>query len=148
MYLNILWVLTDIGFLPAVSHDTPAKHKNSARLRTDYINLDLCKWGRESYEPIPRTTESDQYLIPMDHPFASKTPLFVNVGTVELNYDEVKVFAERMMAVQGNDVCYLETKDAPHDIILAGIFTGFVRQAEVAAKRAGEHFGLSRNEGL
>lgn len=64
------------------------------------------------------------------------------MGSVELIYDEVKLFAERMAEVEGNRILYDETKNAPHDIILAGWMTGFVAEAEDAVRRAGEFFGI------
>lgn len=79
----------------------------------------------------------------MDHPFATKTPILVNVRTIELIYDEVKVFADRMIGTKGNDICYLKAKGAPHDIILAGKYSSFVKEAEDTMKPAGEIFGLS-----
>jgi hypothetical protein len=85
----------------------------------------------------------EPYLTQSSHPFATKTPLFLQVGTVELIYDEVKEFAEKMKDIKENRICYCETKNAPHDIILAGGFTGFVKEAEEAVERAGKHFGLS-----
>jgi hypothetical protein len=47
-----------------------------------------------------------------------------------------------MSSFKGNRICLLETKDAPHDIILAGHLSGFVKEAENAVKHAGDYFGL------
>jgi hypothetical protein len=91
---------------------------------------------------VLRTEEMERYLTQSNHPFATKTPLFLQVGTVELIYDEVKEFAEKMKNIRRNRICYWETRNAPHDIILAGGFTGFVKEAEEAVEIAGKHFGL------
>jgi hypothetical protein len=56
--------------------------------------------------------------------------------------DEAKVFSDRMFSIKGNRICFVETKDAPHDIILAGHLSGFVKEAEDAANDAGDVFGL------
>ncbi|KAF1960121.1 alpha/beta-hydrolase [Byssothecium circinans] len=125
-----------------ISHDAPSRYKTTPRLRTDFLPLSLPKWGREAYSPVLRTEQTEPYLTQSTHPFATKTPLFLQAGTAELIYDEVREFAEKMKSIKGNDICYWEVQNAPHDIILAGGYTGFVKEAEEAAERAGEHFGL------
>ncbi|KAF2243510.1 alpha/beta-hydrolase [Trematosphaeria pertusa] len=123
-----------------VSDAVLSRYGQSKSLRVDFLGLGLLRWGKDAYEPASASEESERYLRPVEHAFRSKTPVFVNAGTAELLYDEVGVFVERMQAVEGNQVCFVETKDAPHDVLVAGTFTGFVEEAEEAAGKAREFF--------
>jgi acetyl esterase/lipase len=122
-----------------------ARHQKNPHLQSDFLNLQLLQWGKEAYEPSQPSDESERYLAPVEHPFESKTPLFIHVGTKELLYDEVKLFAERMKGIASNHVCYHETKDANHDIILTAVLMGLVQEAEKAIQEAHDFFGPSGN---
>jgi acetyl esterase/lipase len=123
-----------------ISDRALGRYKTSAQLRTNFLNLGLLHWGKRSYEPVDYNQETDLYLSPSAHPFALITPLFINVGTTELFYDEIKLFAERMKKIEGNKVYYLETPNAPHDLIVAWGYTGFTKKAEDATKQANDFF--------
>lgn len=125
-----------------ISDKALIRYANSALRRVDRINVGFAKWGKEAYEPLKRTEESDEYLAPVGYPFETQTPLFVQVGSAELLYDEVRAFSERMSGVEGNRICLVEIRDAPHDIILTGRITGFGNEVEVAVKEAVRFFGL------
>jgi hypothetical protein len=58
------------------------------------------------------------------------------VGTAELLNYEVMEFSESMSKAPGNQICHHETENAPHDIIVAGGYTGFVMQVEDAIEVA------------
>jgi acetyl esterase/lipase len=119
------------------------KQKN---FHIDFLGLELLCWGKGAYEPTPsyRTKETDCYLRPVEHPFLSQTPIFVNAGTVELLHDEISLFVSRMKGVNGNKVQYVETKDAMHDLLLSSVTVGFEEELQNAVQQAGAFFGLSK----
>jgi acetyl esterase/lipase len=96
----------------------------------------LIRWGNDAYVPNNPTDETDRYLSPLRHPYRTDVPIFINVGTAELLHSEVMEFSERMTKVPGNQICYHKTENAPHDIIVAGGYTDFVKQAEEAVEIA------------
>jgi acetyl esterase/lipase len=119
-----------------VTEEALERYKASPQLRTDFLPLSLIRWGKNSYVPSERTEESERYLSLFKHPFRTDTPIFINVGTAELLHFEVKGFSAKMIEIPGNQIRYHETKHAPHDIIIAGGWTGFVKQAEEATEIA------------
>lgn len=72
----------------------------------------------------------DPYTSPLNHPFRTKTPLWVCVG------DQGVGFAENMKAV-GNSVEIHIEPYATHAIFGAGNRSGFTPEAENAARLAG-----------
>jgi acetyl esterase/lipase len=128
-----------------VSDTAIAQHSKNKNLRIDFLSLGLLKWGVEAYEPASddRTEETDHYLRPVAHPFRSHTPIFVNAGSAELLHDEISLFVEKMRGVSGNEVCYVETADAMHDVLLCGGVVGFENEVKVAVKEAGAFFRLA-----
>ena len=120
-----------------ITDEAIERYKSSPQLRTDFLPLTLMQWGKDAYLPAGgATSESDRYTSMLNHPFRSNTPIFMNAGTAELLHEEIREFSDRMKAVPGNQICFHETPHAPHDIIVAGGYTGFVKQAEEAAEVA------------
>ncbi|KAF1995914.1 alpha/beta-hydrolase [Amniculicola lignicola CBS 123094] len=122
------------------------RYKNSNAFRHDFVNYDLLLWGKAAYEPSNLNTAKESavkakpYLSPYEYPFHSQTPIFVNAGTAEALYEEIKEFTKKMKDVEGNSIHYMETKDAPHDVILAGKALGFEKEAEDAVIEAVKFF--------
>jgi acetyl esterase/lipase len=121
-----------------ISEPALAEYKRNPRRKTDILNMGMIEWGVGAYPPLSRTAEDDCYLQPVEHPFSTKTPLVVSVGTAELLYHEVKVFSERMQNVKGNRIEYIETRAAPHDLLLNCYLTGLTGEAEHVAEKAGK----------
>jgi acetyl esterase/lipase len=119
-----------------VTEEALERYKESPQLRTDFLPLTLIRWGNDAYVPNNPTDETDRYLSPLRHPYRTDVPIFINVGTAELLHSEVMEFSERMTKVPGNQICYHKTENAPHDIIVAGGYTDFVKQAEEAVEIA------------
>ncbi|KAH7112495.1 Alpha/Beta hydrolase protein [Dendryphion nanum] len=131
-----------------ITDEALTRCKTNPQFRTDFLPLSLIQWGLDSYKPTERTDESARYLSPFTYPFHSDTPIFINAGTAELLVSEISNFSEKMTEISGNQIHYHETKDAPHDIILAGGYTGFVEQAEEAAKVAHHFFKINALKSL
>ena len=66
----------------------------------------------------------------------------MNAGTAEILHEEIRDFADKMKAVAGNQIHFHETQHAPHDIIVAGGYTGFIKQAEEATDVARDFFKI------
>ncbi|KAF1968949.1 alpha/beta-hydrolase, partial [Bimuria novae-zelandiae CBS 107.79] len=103
-----------------VSSSAVSRYSKSKSLRTDFLNLGLIEWGKSAFQPVPRSEEQERYLCPAAHAFRSQTPVFVNAGTAEILHEEITEFVRNMDQVDGNKMCYVETKDAPHDVLCDG----------------------------
>ncbi|PVH93536.1 alpha/beta-hydrolase [Periconia macrospinosa] len=126
-----------------ITDDAIERYKSSPQLATDFLPLTLIQWGKDAYLPAgAATSESDRYTSMLKHPFQSNTPIFINAGTAELLHEEIRDFADKMKAVPGNQIRFHETQHAPHDIIVAGGYTGFVKQAEEATEVARNFFKI------
>lgn len=109
------------------------RHKNSA---TDYIPGIFPSWGANTYVPASMHI-ADPYISPRNHPFLTKTPLWVCVGGVEILFDQGIGFAENMKA-KGNSVEIHIEPYASHDILNAGKATCFTAEAINATRLAGK----------
>jgi len=102
--------------------------------KTDYMLGSILEWGAESLTP-PGWDRGNPYISPLGSEFKSSVPLFIQTGTAEVLYADHVKFA-KSMEEQGNEVELLEIKDAPHDTFGAGIFLGFIKEANDAAAQA------------
>ena len=120
----------------AAAADTRAceRHRNFG---TDFINGIFVAWGTRAYVP-DSVSAAHPYISPMDHPFKSKTPLWIQTGALEVLYDDDVKLADNMRAVQGNKVELVVEPYAPHDIILLGDKLGFVAETDRVTKKAVE----------
>lgn len=116
-------------------------HRNSA---TDYVPGNFVAWGANAYVPASMHG-ADPYISPRNHPFRTKTPLWVCVGGVEIMCDQGVGFAENMKAM-GNSVKIHIEPYATHSIFGAGDRTGFIAEAENAARLAGKWLADSSNQ--
>lgn len=107
-------------------------HRNR---ETDYLTPVLFKWGVRAYKPS--FLEADHpYLTPLNNPFATKVPIFVQYGTAEMLLDEQRAFCSQMEGIAGNSLERLEIPYAPHNTFLGGQILGFEKEARHAAERA------------
>lgn len=124
--------------------DIAKRSDTNTRLPTDFLNGGLLTWGAEAYRPLPKytTQETEAYISPTQHLFETRTPLWIQAGTAEIFYDEVREFAQKMGRVGRNDkkVGYFESPHVPHDLIMAGAALGLAKGAEEAGKDAFEFF--------
>ncbi len=152
--IGLLRYIESLGMLPApagamlwspwvdVSEQSLTRHAKSKQRHTDFLALSFVRWGVQAVTPRAASKETEPYLRPALHPFSCSVPVFVNAGTAELLYDEINQFVEGMKGIEGNKIHYVETKGAPHDLILAGNVTGFTAEAAEAVQEAGKFFGL------
>lgn len=126
--------------------DDPAKFARNKNYKTDYLPGNFTSWGAVTYIPEPESeswdaaiaNKHDPYFSPILHPFHTKTPLWIQVGGLEILKDEGIRFAEAMQLKEGNKVeLYIEPL-ANHDILYVGNLTGFAAEAKRAVKLAGE----------
>lgn len=109
-----------------------AAYKRSAKNSTDLVPWQILAWGLEAYPPPAAEASKavDPYISPMQHPFATRTPLVVQAGSAEVFCEDACAFARKMAGVEGNRVKYWETPHAPHDLALCGKLLGMVTEAK------------------
>lgn len=124
--------------------DIKKRSDESSHLPTDFLCGGLLGWGADAYKPLPRnsTPETEAYVSPIRHPFETRTPIWIQTGTVEIFYDDVKEFADAMAKVQVNKgkVAYLESLHTTHDLIVGGGSMGLEKEAKEAVRHAFEFF--------
>lgn len=113
---------------------------SSPNVKTDYITSDFGKWGARTLQPLPSTgaTLDHPYISFAQNAFATKTPIYISTGECEVLFHDDVALYEEMRAIEGNDVHLQVEEHAVHDTILAGPLVGFEKEAQLAAKRAGE----------
>ncbi|KAF1953602.1 alpha/beta-hydrolase [Byssothecium circinans] len=117
-------------------------YKKSPNNSTDLVPYTILEWGIEAYPP-PSDESSSQvqaYLSPALYPFATKTPLLLQAGSVEVFHADIRAFAQDMAAMPGSRVKYHETADAPHDLSLCGGTLGLEKEAVDVIKVADGFF--------
>ena len=107
-------------------------HRNS---NTDYLTHVLIQWGSRAYRP-PFLKANHPYLSPLNNPFATQVPIWMQHGTAEVFFDAQKAFYKQMKQVSGNKIERLEIPNAPHNTFLGGLVLGFEKQAVDAAESA------------
>ena len=122
----------------------PAYVTDNKNYKTDFLPGNFTGWGAHAYIP-ERSDASDPYFSPLDHPFVTKTSLWIQVGGLENLHDEDIKFADAMKR-QGNKVNVHVEPLANHDIILVGNLTGFAAEAETSVKLAREFLIAIREE--
>jgi acetyl esterase/lipase len=105
------------------------QHPNST---PDLLPVSLLAWGIRTFTP-----PLNGYGTPAANPFLSRTPIFVQMGQAEVLYDTIMRFVDNMRGVVGNKVDVLETRNAPHDILLVDHSPGFGKEAPDAVDAAG-----------
>lgn len=109
----------------------------SPNSRVDMLAPSLLHWGGEAYLPEDEfSSEVEAYVSPLHHPFKLKTPLFVQAGTSEGFYQDIKLFAAQMTDMNGTLIKFHETAQAPHNLLLAGKGLGLEDELAVALDAA------------
>ena len=112
-------------------------HRNQ---KTDFLSGSTLAWGVSAFVPSTESRDSP-YLAPARHPFAIKTPIWVQGGSCEVLIDTYRAFVSGMQSIEGNRVEYYEVPFAPHDILMMGLVLGWRRQAEEMVEVAGRFLG-------
>lgn len=116
--------------------------RRSPNYRTDYLNREFGRWGAAAVAGYGAVDPSGPWLSPLHHPSgppAAGMPLFVHGGDREVLWDDIQLLAQRYADV-GWKVHLVVSRHCPHDILLVGSRIGFDREAEAAAREAGEFF--------
>lgn len=115
------------------------RHQNA---KTDFVPGNFVAWGALAY--IPENMDAgDAYFSPLGHPFATKTPLWIQVGELEILRDEGIELGNAMRS-KGNKVEVHVEPLTNHDILFVGNLLGFSAEAEKVVKLAGDF--LRENE--
>ncbi|KAI1288928.1 alpha/beta hydrolase fold-3 domain-containing protein [Xylaria venustula] len=110
--------------------------KSNPNYRTDYLGVDLCRWGAKLY--IADESPEHPYIVPLGHPFRTPVPIFAAFGRAEILAIDILEWIREMERVEGNEVETYVEKDAPHDTLLVGQALGFPDSAVGVARRLGE----------
>jgi acetyl esterase/lipase len=67
-----------------VSDAAIARARENKNRSINFLPIPLLRWGKRAVEPLKmsRHQETDHYLRPIEHPFHSREPIFVNKGTL------------------------------------------------------------------
>jgi acetyl esterase/lipase len=129
---------------PWVNVDAAMDQKSmlkSPQYATDYLGPTFGHWGASTV--AVKHSPQDPYLSPLGKPFESKSPIFVQTGRAEVLYEDDCQIAKEYQA-EGATVKLLVQPKCPHDIILTGPIIGFAKEAQEAAKQAGEFLRANR----
>ena len=118
----------------------PSITDGNRNYKTDYLVGNFTAWGARRFtgDVLSSRPEALPYINPLGHQFATKTPIWVCLGGMEILHDEGKAWASEMQQVRGNKVEVFTQPLANHDVIFVGNITGFRQEAETAATRAGK----------
>jgi acetyl esterase/lipase len=117
----------------------------SPQFGTDYLGPGFGYWGVSTFAPLGAGIDgSSPWLSPLNHPFESKTPMWIQTGSLEVLYEDDVKIAGQFKEIAGNKVDLLVKEGVPHDIILVGPLTGFTKEAAEIAKAAGEFLRAER----
>jgi acetyl esterase/lipase len=122
----------------------PKNISESPQYPTDYLGSGFGLWGVTTFCPHGKGLDgASPWISPLNHPFESKTPIWIQTGDSEVLYDDDVKLAGQLKEA-GNKVGLEVTKGVPHDIILVGPLVGFTKEAADAAKKAGEFLRTER----
>lgn len=121
-----------IDMLSALDGERIRSARNYA---TDYLDPTFLAWGAKRF--VSENPGARPYMNPLGAPFRSHSPIWVFSGGCELFCDEITEFAGEMKAVEGNKVELVIEPLANHDVMFAGNLTGWKREAQETADRAG-----------
>ena len=122
-----------IDLLSALDPDNVDKHPSAS---TDYVPGNFTAWGAREYVPSHLDAASP-YISPLNHPFHTKTILWVCAGGLEILCEHAIKFVDNMKAKRNRVMLHIEPY-ATHGFLSFGNLTGFQREAENAVKHAAE----------
>ena len=114
---------------------SPPNINNNRHSGTDFLAGEFTAWGAIGL--IKGTLyHASPYFSPKNHPFSANVPIWIQLGGLEVLYDDGIEFAENMRH-QGNAVELYVEPYANHDIFFLGATTCFKAEGVKAAKVAG-----------
>ena len=124
-----------------ITKDVISQYGQSKNIQSDCATPGVLQYGSDAYLPEGEVlADVWPYISPLHHPFTTRVPLFIQAGTAEILYEEIKSFANEMLQIEGNTVLYHETESCPHDILVGHELYNFVPQARLASTKATEFF--------
>ncbi|KAH9907261.1 alpha/beta hydrolase fold-3 domain-containing protein [Xylariomycetidae sp. FL2044] len=111
---------------------------NSLTWPMDFVPRSFLRWGANAYAAgISSDPRTDPYITPLNNPFPTSVPIFVNAGTAEVFFTDITRWAEEMKI--SKNVVVLNLEDAGcHDTLLLGAKLGFEQSAQRVAVKMGE----------
>lgn len=107
---------------------------------TDFIPATYPGWGARCYGGSARDNphpQSDPYVSPLGHPFATPVPIWASAGAAEMFFERILQWAGEMRGVPGNRVEACEEEGAVHDSFFVGELLGFEESANEVTAKAG-----------
>jgi hypothetical protein len=124
-----------------VSEGAIREYEQSTASRTDLLPGELLRWGLNAYSPEGSSlNEVAPFISPLNHPFKTQTPLFLNAGTREGFFKSVRTFSEQMSEVEGNRVLFHASEKMPHDFFITWPVLGTKAEAGTATSVARRFF--------
>jgi acetyl esterase/lipase len=108
----------------SMNNESIENHRNA---NTDYMTAPLFAWAQREFIPKGRSVD-EPYFSPRNHPFKTETRLFIHGGSSEMCIDQIHDVTKKFTGVTGNQVEYMETPHASHDIFATGLDMGFEQQ--------------------
>ena len=122
-----------VDLVSALDPDSMDKHPSAS---TDYLPGNFTAWGAREY--VPRQLDAaSPYVSPLNHPFHTKTILWVCVGGLEILCEHGIKLVDNMKTERNRIMLHIEPL-ASHSFLSMGNLTGFQREAENAVKAAAE----------
>ncbi|KAL7629615.1 hypothetical protein AAE478_001137 [Parahypoxylon ruwenzoriense] len=109
------------------------KYDQCAASHYDILDGQLLEWGAAAYRPTRDKVlaacgseadadaflrEAEPFISPLNHPFRSAAPLFIQTGAAEGFFDSIRRFAGQMADVEGNRIHFEVSDHMPHDFFL------------------------------
>ncbi|KAI5927485.1 Alpha/Beta hydrolase protein [Camillea tinctor] len=131
------------------------RYDQTAGSQFDIIDGNLLEWGVTAYRPtldkvrlvcnsdVEADTflrEAEPFISPLNHPFRTKTPFFIQAGEVEGLFDSISRFAQQMANVKGNRVHFEVSEHMPHDCFLPYPVLGTRKAVQAALTTARRFF--------
>lgn len=121
-----------VDLVSASNPDSLDKYRNAS---TDYLPGNFTALGALEYVPSQMDAGSP-YISPRNHPFYTKTSLWICTRGLDILCDHGIRFADNMKTKRNRVMLHIEPF-ASHSFLGAGNLTGFQREAENAVKLAG-----------
>jgi acetyl esterase/lipase len=99
---------------------------------TDFLNRSFVFFGARTYTAGVADAMSNPYITPLGNPFATPAPIFVNVATEEVFFDNIVRWVAQMRGSGGGGIELHHEEGAVHDTFLIGNRIGFEESAREA----------------
>ena len=126
------------SYLTQSSASKPSSSGLHINAKTDYLDDTFLSWSVSAFSDGGNVDIKDQYLTQLGSPFKTGAKIWLHIGGLERLAKEGLEWAEEMKG-EGNQVEVFVEKLANHDIVYLGNITGFEKEAEKAAKAAGQY---------